>query len=202
MYTYWNGLSPLHGQILTTFSESDGDGVSQYVVKYAAIYLLAINRLLIRFRCAEDEKFLLIYVIFKLKLVKGKCIIFVADIDRCYRLKLYLEQFGTKSCILNSELPVNSRIHVVEEYNKGVYDIIIASDEHELLGDEDDLEEPALKSAEDPTKSTETKSMEENTERTKEPATKKQRIDKRDKNYGVARGSKSSFHSQICITNF
>ena len=77
------------------------------------------------------------YVIFKLKLIKGKCIIFVGDIDRCYRLKLFLEQFGTKSCILNSELPVNSRIHVVEEFNKNVYDIIIASDEHEVLGDED-----------------------------------------------------------------
>jgi ATP-dependent RNA helicase DDX56/DBP9 len=61
----------------------------------------------------------------------------VGDIDRCYRLKLFLEQFGTKSCILNSELPVNSRIHVVEEFNKNVYDIIIASDEHEVLGDED-----------------------------------------------------------------
>src|ERR1700710_38727 len=93
---------------------------------------------LTKFRCAEDEKFLLAYVIFKLKLIKGKCIIFVGDIDRCYRLKLFLEQFGTKSCILNSELPVNSRIHVVEEFNKNVYDIIIASDEHEVLGDEEE----------------------------------------------------------------
>ena len=85
-------------------------------------------------RCGEDEKFLLIYVMFKLKLIKGKCLVFVGDIDRCYRLKLYLEQFGTRSCVLNSELPVNSRIHVVEEFNKNVYDIIIASDEHEVLG--------------------------------------------------------------------
>ena len=85
------------------------------------------------YRCAEDEKFLLVYVIFKLKLIKGKCIIFVADIDRCYRLKLFFEQFGIKSCVLNSELPVNSRVHVVEEFNKNVYDIIIASDEHEVL---------------------------------------------------------------------
>ncbi|MCJ1283440.1 ATP-dependent DNA/RNA helicase [Xylographa opegraphella] len=99
--------------------EDENNDVSQYVVK-----------------CAEDEKFLLIYVIFKLKLVKGKCIIFVGDIDRCYRLKLYLEQFGTRSCVLNSELPVNSRIHVAEEFNKGVYDIIIASDENEVLGSE------------------------------------------------------------------
>ena len=78
----------------------------------------------------------MIYVIIKLKLIKGKCIIFVGDIDRCYRLKLYLEQFGMKSCVLNSELPVNSRIHVVEAFNKNVYDIIIAADENEVLGSE------------------------------------------------------------------
>ncbi|KAI4203106.1 MAG: hypothetical protein LQ350_002154 [Teloschistes chrysophthalmus] len=98
---------------------SDDTGVTQYVVQ-----------------CAEDEKFLLAFVIFKLKLIKGKCITFVADIDRCYRLKLFLEQFGVKACVLNSELPVNSRCHVVEEFNKSVYDIIIASDENEILGDE------------------------------------------------------------------
>src|SRR5205814_10396684 len=97
--------------------EEEGKGVAQYVVK-----------------CAEDEKFLLTYVIFKLSLIKGKCIIFVEDVDRSYRLKLFLEQFGVKSCVLNSELPVNSRIHVVQEFNKGVYDIIIAADDQEVLG--------------------------------------------------------------------
>lgn len=66
--------------------------------------------------------------------MKGKCIIFVADIDRCYRLKLFLEQFAIKSCVLNSELPANSRIHVVQEFNKGVYDIIIAADDQEVVG--------------------------------------------------------------------
>jgi ATP-dependent RNA helicase DDX56/DBP9 len=78
----------------------------------------------------------LLYVIVKLKLIKGKCIIFVGDVDRCYRLKLFLEQFGTKSCVLNSELPVNSRLHVVEAFNKNVYDIIIAADENEIVGTE------------------------------------------------------------------
>lgn len=100
-----------------TETEDEGGGISQFAV-----------------RCAEDEKFLLTYVIFKLQLVKGKCIIFVGDIDRCYRLKLFLEQFGIKSCVLNSELPANSRIHVVQEFNKGVYDIIIAADDQEVLG--------------------------------------------------------------------
>lgn len=39
-------------------------------------------------RTAEEDKFLLVYAIFKLQLIKGKVIIFVADIDRCYRVKL------------------------------------------------------------------------------------------------------------------
>jgi ATP-dependent RNA helicase DDX56/DBP9 len=59
--------------------------------------------------CTEDEKFLLIYVVLKLKLLKGKCIVFLNDIDRCYRVKLFLEQFGIRSCVLNAELPLNSR---------------------------------------------------------------------------------------------
>ncbi|KAF9531701.1 P-loop containing nucleoside triphosphate hydrolase protein [Crepidotus variabilis] len=80
-------------------------------------------------RCSEVDKFLLTYVILKLRLIKGKCIIFVNDVDRSYRLKLFLEQFSIKSCVLNSELPLNSRYHVVQEFNKGVYDYIIATDE-------------------------------------------------------------------------
>ncbi|KAJ7766488.1 ATP-dependent RNA helicase dbp9 [Mycena maculata] len=80
-------------------------------------------------RCAEVDKFLLTYVILKLKLIKGKCILFVNDVERAYRLKLFLEQFSIKSCVLNSELPLNSRYHVVQEFNKGVYEYIIATDE-------------------------------------------------------------------------
>ncbi|KAF2469464.1 DEAD-domain-containing protein [Lindgomyces ingoldianus] len=83
-------------------------------------------------RCAEDEKFLLIYAMFLLKLIKGKTIIFVGDLDRSYRVKLFLEQFGIRSCVLNSELPLTSRLHIVEEFNKNVYEILIASDENEL----------------------------------------------------------------------
>ena len=73
-------------------AEREADTLTQYYVE-----------------CAEDDKFLLIYVILKLKLLKGKCIVFVNDIDRCYRVKLYLEQFGIRSCVLNAELPLNSR---------------------------------------------------------------------------------------------
>ncbi|KAJ7186685.1 DEAD-domain-containing protein [Mycena filopes] len=101
-------------------------------------------------RCSEADKFLLTYVILKLKLIKGKCILFVNDVERSYRLKLFLEQFSIKSCVLNSELPLNSRYHTVQEFNKGVYEYIIATDESgggeldsegEGEGEEEDVEE-------------------------------------------------------------
>ena len=103
------------------------------------------------FSCSEVDKFLLTYVILKLKLIKGKCILFVNDVDRCYRLKLFLEQFSIKSCVLNSELPLNSRYHVVQEFNKGVYDYIIASDENsgKVEQDSDDEHEEAEDAVDD-----------------------------------------------------
>ncbi len=69
-------------------------------------------------KCAEDDKWLISYLIFKLQLVKGPCLIFVADIDRSYRLKLFFEQFSIRSCVLNSELPINTRIKIIEEFNQ------------------------------------------------------------------------------------
>ncbi|KAF1964355.1 DEAD-domain-containing protein [Bimuria novae-zelandiae CBS 107.79] len=84
--------------------------------------------------CAEEEKFLLIYAMFKLSLIRGKAIVFVGDVDRSYRVKLVLEQFGIKSIVLNHELPLTSRLHIVEEFNKNIYNILIASDETEILG--------------------------------------------------------------------
>ena len=131
-------------------------------------------------RCAEDEKFLLSYIIFKLNLIKGKCIIFVAEIDRCYRLKLFFEQFGIRSCILNSELPVNSRIHVVDEFNKGVYDIIIASDEKEILGTEDKVEEDAEAAVNEVDGEKSATSVEH--------PKKKHKSSKSDHEYGISRG--------------
>lgn len=48
------------------------------------------------------------------------------------RLKLFLEQFSIKSCILNSELPAKVRCHSVTQFNRNFYDIIVASDEQAL----------------------------------------------------------------------
>ncbi|KAJ6439861.1 ATP dependent RNA helicase (Dbp9) [Purpureocillium lavendulum] len=159
--------------------DAEGEGVTQLVTK-----------------CGEDEKFLLAYVIFKLQLVKGKCIIFVGDVDRCYRLKLFFEQFGIRSCILNSELPVNSRLHVVEEFNRNVYDIIIASDEKEVLGNEEKAEEE--KEREEPQE--EGDDDDDDDEKPSQRPKKKRKMSKRDKEYGVSRGI--DFKNVAAVINF
>ncbi|TKS85054.1 putative ATP-dependent RNA helicase DDX56 [Collichthys lucidus] len=83
-------------------------------------------------KCEEEDKFLLIYTLLRLRLVQGKTLVFVGAVDRCYRLKLFLEQFGIPACVLNSELPVQSRCHIITQFNQGFYDYIIATDEQSL----------------------------------------------------------------------
>jgi ATP-dependent RNA helicase DDX56/DBP9 len=129
-------------------------------------------------------------------LIKGKCIIFVSDIDRCYRLKLFFEQFGIRSCILNSELPLNSRVHVVEEFNRHVYDIIIAADEkNEMLGEDDEPAETA-EAEDDAKKSNEDDDAETEAKRPKKKAKKSKGGDKE---YGVSRGMMSNADIAIIL---
>ncbi|KAK6348336.1 ATP-dependent DNA/RNA helicase [Orbilia javanica] len=145
----------------------------------------------------EDTKFLLLYVIFKLKLIKGKSIIFVADVDRCYRLRLFLEQFGIRACVLNSELPVNSRLHIVQEFNKNVYEIIIATDENEIMGDEDEEDDDEEEAGEGDGDIV----MEGTAEpKKKKKKSKKSKSRKRDTEYGVSRGV--DFQNVTCVLNF
>lgn len=134
----------LHNAVILKLEESqlpDASQLTQYHLK-----------------CEEEDKFALIYALLKLGLIRGKTILFVGDVNRCYKLKLFLEQFAIPSCVLNSELPVSSRCHVVSQFNDGLYDYIIASDETLLINPKD------------------------------VPQDKNKKKKKRDKEYGVSRG--------------
>lgn len=130
-------------------------------------------------RTSEFDKFLFAYVIFKLHLIKGKTLAFVNNIDRGYRLKLFLEQFGVRCCILNSELPVNSRLHIVDEFNKNVYNLLIASDESTEVTEQEG---------------------EDDQEDSKPEKSKKKKGKKVDGEYGVSRGV--DFRNVACVLNF
>lgn len=146
-------------------------------------------------RTTEFDKFLLAYVIFKLQLIKGKTLIFANSIDRGYRLKLFLEQFGVRSCILNSELPVNSRMHIVDEFNKNVYHLLIATDEtNDYTTEVDEDDEQAEEVGE------KTEGQENEEEKNKKRSKKKGKKGKKDKEYGVSRGV--DFRNVSCVLNF
>ncbi len=77
----------------------------------------------------RKDKNLVIYVFLKLGLLKGKGIFFVNSTDGGYRLKLFLEQFHIRSSVLNAELPFRSRLNIIEQFNVGNFDYLIATDE-------------------------------------------------------------------------
>ncbi len=111
----------------------------------------------------------------KLGLLKGKGLFFVNTTDGGYRLKLFLEQFHIRSAVLNAELPLRSRLNIIEQFNVGNFDYLIATDEstdaksHSKNTNDDDDEED--------------ETMEEMVEKSKR---KKKR--KKDSEYGVSRG--------------
>lgn len=87
---------------------------------------------------------------------------------------------------------------MVEEFNKGVYDIIIASDEHEVLGDEDT---PAVEEVdEQATTNGKAEDEEEVSNEAKKPSKKKRKTVKKDKEYGISRGI--DFKNVACVLNF
>lgn len=65
--------------------------------------------------------------------MKGKGLFFVNSTDGGYRLKLFLEQFHIRSSVLNAELPLLSRMSIIDQFNAGNFDYLIATDESSTM---------------------------------------------------------------------
>ncbi|KAJ9528986.1 hypothetical protein QJQ45_000556 [Haematococcus lacustris] len=46
-----------------------------------------------------------------------------------FRLKLFLERFGVRVALLNAEMPVNTRSHCLQSFNRGLFDYLVATDD-------------------------------------------------------------------------
>lgn len=146
-------------------------------------------------KCLDADKFLLLFFIIKLRLINGKCIIFVNEVDRAYRLKLFLEQFSIRSCLMNSELPYSSRFHIVQEFNRGIYPYMIATDEMDLKSADGTAAEGGSENNEPST---------DNAAAVPEKSSKKKKQSavggRKDKEYGVSRGI--DFKDVDAVINF
>ncbi|KAJ3381436.1 ATP-dependent DNA/RNA helicase [Entophlyctis sp. JEL0112] len=134
---------PKHVQsyLLSATLTSDVTSLKQLILRNPAILTLNDNdaapdasSLLTQYKLSVqnyDEKMLILYFLIKLRVAPfgiGKTLVFVNSVDAAYRCKLFLEQFGVRCVVVNEEVPVRSRLHVVDEFNRGVFDLLIATD--------------------------------------------------------------------------
>lgn len=126
---------------------------------------------------AHKDRYLVTYAMLRLKVICGKVLIFVNHINTAFRLKLFLDQFRLKSAVLNAELPSNSRVHCVEQFNAGVFEILIATDEskREISGTGTDEK------------------------KNRKPTRKRRRVE-RDEEFGLSRGV--DFKDVAAVLNF
>ncbi|GFR43951.1 hypothetical protein Agub_g5092, partial [Astrephomene gubernaculifera] len=80
-------------------------------------------------QCPRPDKLLHVLALLRLGLVRKKALIFVNTVDEGVRLRLFLEAFGVRPALLNSELPLNSRSHILASFNRGLFDYLIATDD-------------------------------------------------------------------------
>ena len=115
----------LHNPVTLTLTEEvDGSGDNSIVPKSVQQFSVS---------CNSKDKLLYTLAILKYDLIQKKAIIFVNTIDAGFRLKLFLEQFGIKSAVLNGELPQNSRLHILQQFNLGLFEHLIATDDGKSL---------------------------------------------------------------------
>jgi ATP-dependent RNA helicase DDX56/DBP9 len=145
-------------------------------------------------QCIGEDKFLIVYALLQLKLIVGKTLFFVNSVDRAFRLKLFLERFSIRAAVLNSELPVNSRQHILQEFNRGIYKILIATDEdlidHDRQQESSDSDESSSSDDDDDDddeKGKKSKSKKKKKKKKKKKTNQKS-SDASAHDYGVARG--------------
>lgn len=78
----------------------------------------------------DASSFLMLLLILKMKLTPfaGRTVVYLDSPLRAFKLRLFLEQFGVRGVVLDAGMPARTRVHKVEEFNRGVYDLLFATD--------------------------------------------------------------------------
>ncbi|CAG9461604.1 unnamed protein product [Pedinophyceae sp. YPF-701] len=91
---------------------------------------LGISKRVAHFRvtCEESDRLLYCMTLLRMGIVRRKVLVFVNTTDAAYRLRLFLDAFGVKSAVLDRSMPLNSRHHILQQFNRGLVDHVIATD--------------------------------------------------------------------------
>lgn len=178
------GLPKIYqGFLMSATLSEDVDSIKKMFLNSPVILKLeededvGVNRKLKQFYLClpNNDKGLVVYVFLKLGLLRGKGLFFVNTTDAAYRLKLLLEQFHIRSSVLNGELPIHSRLNIIEQFNVGNFEYLIATDESAA----NTCDTPELDKSDD-----DEEDDDNNSDKKKAPKKNK----KRDAEYGVSRG--------------
>lgn len=77
----------------------------------------------------EDNRYMVLITLIQCGRLGKRILLFVNSVNRGFKLCLFLERFGIKSSVLNSNLPVASRISILDNFNLGKVDVLVAIDE-------------------------------------------------------------------------
>lgn len=77
----------------------------------------------------DERRYEVLYSLIQIQKIGRRILLFVNSTTSGYKLRLFLERFGIKSSVLNAQLPVASRIHILQEFNRGGIDVLVAIDE-------------------------------------------------------------------------
>lgn len=75
------------------------------------------------------ERLLRLLTLLKFGLVQNKVLIFVNSADSGMRTRLFLDAFGIRCSAIHAEMPLNTRNHVLQQFNRGLFDYLIATDD-------------------------------------------------------------------------
>lgn len=75
-----------------------------------------------------EDRYLVMFVLLKLKMLQGKLLIFSNNISNSYRLQVFLARFDIKTQVLNPNIPYES--DAIKSLNQGKHNIIITVDEY------------------------------------------------------------------------
>merc|ERR1719183_635101 len=116
----------LHKPVVLELKEEDDVGG-----KLAHFYLQVTGK----------DKYLVLFALLKLELVQRKVLIFVSSTNRAYGVKLFLDKFAIPAVVLNAELPHDSRENILQAFNQGLVDVLVATDARDEEEEAEEAEE-------------------------------------------------------------
>ena len=79
-----------------------------------------------------EDRYLYLYVMLKLRVTRGRTIIYTSSIHNCYKIKIFLEAFSLRSAVIDDTQPLKTRVDTLSVFTKDFFGILILTN-HNLI---------------------------------------------------------------------